>query len=350
MSNVKPSHLAALLRSQAEAVVKSAASSTGAPSTADGVAEVKKGTVPTDPGEAELKAALPTDGTATDTTNAMEIAALNPSGTPAADKGAPAEAHKCASERVSAIRGALLSVMQPEAAKSASAPAATPAEPDASAASAAPAGTEPAKSASAPEGGLDLSTAALVKLAKAVLATNEGVAFAQYTMEKAAGAEHADDMIKAAKAASIAHDETLFVKQAAFNEGMSKAAAIHSELSQMITEEEAGEILKQASLHCENLDALEHPMLKAAYSTGMDDAAALEAGAEAGAEDPAIPGGGEQLSMEDVVALLQEMIASGEITEEEVIAGLQELQGADPAAAEPAADPAAAPVDPAAAA
>lgn len=347
MTPVKPNHLAALLKSQAAAVVKSASSSTGEPSTADGVAQVTKATVPTDPGEAELKNQMvPADGTAGDDTNTLVPGEnLNPSGTPSADKGAPAELPKMASERVTNVRNALLSVF-PGQAKTAAAPGASPAVASAAAAVV----EDPSKSAGAADSGLDLSPDMLVKLAKAVLSTNEGVAFARYTLEKAAGAEHADEMIKAAHAASVSHDESLYIKQAAFNEGMSAAARIHGELSRVVTEADAGEILKQASLHCTNLDALEHPMLKEAYATGMEDGAALEEGAEAGAAEPEIPMGGEQLTMDDVIALLQEMIAKGEISEEDVAAGLQELQaggGGDPAAMDPAADPAAA-MDPAA--
>lgn len=349
MSTVKPNHLAALLKSQAAAVIKSASSSTGAPSVADGVAQVTAGTVPTDPGEAELKGQMvPKDGVPGDDTKTLIPGEnLNPSGTPAADKGAPSELPKMASERVAAVRGALASVLNPGGQAKAAAAAADVAAPT----QATPAdAAEPQKSA-AVESGLNLSPDMLIKLAKHVLSTNEGVSFARYTLEKSAGAEHAEEMIKAAREAAVAHDETLFQKQAAFREGMATASEIHGHLSTMIDENEADSILKQASLHCQNLEALDHPMLKAAYATGMDDAQALEEGAEAGAEEPEIPMGGEQLTMEDVMALLEEMIASGEISEEDVVAGLQALQAeegaapADPAAAE---DPAAAAADPAA--
>ena len=336
MNPVKPNHLAALLKSQAAAVVKSASSC------ADGVTQVTKATVPTDPGEAELKnQMLPADGIPGDDTNTIVPGEnLNPSGTPSADKGAPGELPKMASERVGAVRNALLSVF-PSQAKAAAAPVAAPGvAPQAAAALVG----EPSKSAADGGSGLNLSPDMLVKLAKSVLATNEGVAFARYTLEKTAGAEHADAMIKAAHAASVSHDETLYIKQAAFNEGMSAAGQIHAELSRIITEADADSVIKQASLHCANLEALEHPLMKEAYAAGMEDGAALEEGVEAGAEDPEMPMGGEQLSMEDVIALLEEMIASGEISEEDVIAGLQELQGsegADPAMADPAmADPA----------
>lgn len=345
MTPVKPNHVAALLKSQAAAIVKSASSSTGEPSTADGVSQVTKATVPTDPGEAELKnQMLPKDGVPGDDTNTIVPGAnLNPSGTPSADKGAPGELPKMASSRVAAVRDAL-SAFLPAQAKAAAAPGVPAITPQVAAAASV---VDPSKSAAAGDSGLNLSPDMLIKLAKVVISTGEGVAYARYALEKSAGAEHADQMIKAAHAASVAHDETLFIKQAAFNEGMSTAAQIHGELSQLITEADADSIFKQASLHCANLDALEHPLMKEAYATGMEDGAALEEGAEAGAEEPAIPMGGEQLTMEDVIALLQEMIASGEISEEDVVAGLQELQGgeaaADPmAAAEPAADPMAA--------
>lgn len=341
MSAIKPNHIASVLRLQAEALVKKASSSTGEPSTADGVVQVTKGTIPTDPGEDELKDGMPANGVMGDTTKTLETGFTNPSGTPAADKGAPAEMPKAASERARSLRNALFSNF-PTLAKAAAEKAAAE-----KGAPAAPAEATPVASKSAAVAGeLDLSPDMLIKLAKQILTTGEGVDFARYTMEKAAGAEAADEMIRNATAAARAHDESSYTKQAAFNEGMAKAAAIHAELVTLISDDDAGEILKQAGAHCDCLDAYAHPLLKRAYATGMEDGAALEEGAEAGAEEPAIPMGGEQLSMEDVVALLQEMIDSGEITEEDVVAGLSELQaGADPAA-DPAADSAA---DPAAA-
>lgn len=321
MSKVQAKHLATLLKQQAAAVLnKSASSSTGAPSTADGVAQVTAGSVTPDPGNAELRAnSLPANAEPSDDTDTLVPGKnLNPSATPNADKAAPAELPKMAAERVARVRNALTAVL-PSAQK---APTPTQSQPSVA---------DQHKSA-ASETALDLSPEMLVKLAKAVLSTNEGVAFAHYTLEKAAGAAHADQMIKAAHAAAVAHDEVLFTKQAAFDEGMQRATNIHRELSSLISESDADSILKQASLHTKNLDELEHPLLKMAYAAGMDDAHALEAAEEAGEGEPALPMGGEELTMEDVIALLEEMIANGDISKEEVEAGLKELEASQGAA------------------
>ncbi len=331
---VKPNNVAALLRSQAGILSKAASTDSAGDSAADGVARVTKGTIPTDPGEAELKEGLPTDGQAIDDSlKDITTQVTNPSGTPAADKGAPAEMPKAANSRVGALRTALFTAF-PGAAEKAAAATADKGAPAA--------GAEPAKSASSAVGGLDLSPEMLIKVAKVMLATEEGCAQVERAFAKEAGDAAAKDMIKAATAASDAHTHTFFQKQAAVNEGMSKAAAIHSQLLEMITEEEADQILKQAGVHCEALEALEHPLLKAAYATGMEDGAALEEGAEAmeappvegaapGAE-PEIPMGGPQLSMEDIVALLEELVASGQISQEDVTTGLAEFQAAGGAA------------------
>ena len=109
-----------------------------------------------------------------------------------------------------------------------------------------------------------------------------------------------------------------------------------------MTEAHADAIIKQAALHQETLASLDHPLLKAAYAQGMDDAslmaAADEAGAPEGAEPPAdgaspadeaLPMGGESLSEEEIMALLQEMLASGQITEKDILEAVQATSGGE---------------------
>lgn len=171
---------------------------------------------------------------------------------------------------------------------------------------------------------LDLSPDTLAKVATAILSTEEGIDFTHRLFEKQAGEAAAREQIMEAIAAAEMFDNTEAVKSAAYADVFEKAAQIEYALSQTITEAEADEILKVASFHQSEIDALEDPMLKMAYAQGMDDAALMEAADEAGGAegapplDEALPMGGEELSQEEVLQLLEEMIAEGLITKEDV--------------------------------
>jgi hypothetical protein len=271
----------------ADGVVRTSNKPAGAPdrmSTADGQGGITThpGGFPKDPGEADLKAGLPADGAV----------------------------RKSAADRINAIRkaiggGAAVAPAAP-ATKSANTPTTMPAS--------------------------DLSTDVLAKIASSVLATEEGIHFVHGMFEKQAGEQAARAMIQEAILSAETFDTTGQVKAAAFNDVFEKAAAIHGQLSQIISEDDADCILKTAAIHQEALMELEHPLLKQAYAAGMDDAAALDEAAEGGEGAPpvdeALPMGGEQLTEEQILQLLQEMIASGEISEEDVMAALQASEGA----------------------
>lgn len=249
--------------------------------TADGQGGITThpGSFPKDPGEADLKAGLPSDGSV----------------------------RKSAHERIEAIRRAM-GGNAPAAVQSKSAGAA-PSAP------AAPAVSMPTS---------DLSTDVLAKIASHVLATEEGIQFVHGMFEKQAGEQAARAMIQEAIVTAEQFDTVGQIKSAALNDVFQKAASIYQELSGVITEEDADCILKTAAIHQDALLQLdEHPLLKAAYAAGMDDAETMDAAAEGAAPvDAALPMGGEQLSEEEILKLLQEMIASGEITEEDVMAAL----------------------------
>lgn len=303
-----------------------------------------KGTIPTDPGEAELKADMPADSTArsseTPNSNPDRLNVADGQGGITASKGTipkdpgladlkadiPADGAVRKSARVDNIRKSIV------AANPALAPKVTPVASQQK--SAAPAKAEPAP--------LDLSQDTLAKIASSVLSTEEGISFVHDLFEKQAGEAAARDMIREAVEAANAFDQTEQVKSAAYNDVFTKAASIHDNLvAQGITEADADLILKQASYHQAELLKLDHPLLKRAYAEGMDDAALMAAADEAGGApaeggapmegappmDEAIPMGGEQLSEEEIMALLEEMIASGEITEEEVLAAVQATEG-----------------------
>lgn len=305
-----------------------------------------------DPGEGDLKQDLPTDGTvrmsdsigegATTATTADGTGGITTApGTTAtysggegdikqdtAPDGAPRK-----SARVEAIRNALIG-NNPELAPTKSA---TPTAPAAT-----PAVTEEAAKQAAGESAIELSSDLLAKIASQILSTEEGINFVYSMQEKSAGAQAARQELETALQAAEYFDQVEHVKSAALNDVFSKAAAIHDELSQLITEEEADEILKTAALHQAAILGFEDEILKSAYVAGMDDAALMEAAGEAkaaegGEEDEAgeLPMSGEEgLDEEEVLQILAELIESGELTEEEVMQAIAGAEGEDAAAAD----------------
>ena len=339
--------VSALLREYAQKIA-----SGGSPdrmNVADGQGGIttSRGTIPKDPGEEELTADLPNDGKArcSDTPGSspdrMNVAdgqggITTSRGTIPKDPGladlkadipGDGSVRKSGSSRVDNIRRSIIS------ANPSLAPKVTPV-----------ATQQKAAAPTAAPVQLDLSQDTLAKIASSVLSTEEGISFVHNLFEKQAGEDAAKDLIREAIESANAFDQTEHIKSAAFNDVFGKAAAIHDQLlDQGITEADADLILKQASLHQSALLDLDHPLLKQAYAEGMDDAALMAAAEETGDAgageagdggmppmDEAIPMGGEQLGEEEILALLEEMIASGEITEEEVLAAVQATEGAMP--------------------
>lgn len=274
----------------------------------DGGIEVKKDSRPDDPGEGEVKRDQPTDG----------------------------ETRKAASDRIARIRAGLAKANPELAAKLEKAG-------EAKKEAAADDKPEPAEKKAGEEEdqkmSLELSQETLAKIGSAIVSTQEGVRYAYNLIEKQAGEEAAQAQIQEAIEAARVHDVGEQVKAAAFNDFQTKVAAIQKGMAEAgIGEDEANEIIKTAQLHQEKIASYEHPLLKAAYAQGMDDAALMAAADEAGGEegappmDEAIPMGGEGLGEEEIMALLQEMIAAGEISEEDVMAALAATEGGAPPA------------------
>lgn len=326
--SAKPSDIATILRERAQKL----ASAPTVPGTADGVAEVKKVEPSADPSLTDLRKDIPANAAPGNDIEGGQIGleVTKPSETPHADSANPkdhaavattsgVEVVKTAGSRVAAVRDAILK-QRPELKKEAAAPA-----PAAAPAVAAPvAGAEATKSASVEE--LDLSQECMIKLARAILSTEEGVAYATAALARQDGEQTAHRMIKEARAMADAASNEDELRLAAIDEVRTKAASVYTHLCGMISEDDADEILKTAALHEASLDEYDDVMLKQAYAEGMEDAAAMEEAGAAGGE-PAVPMGGEQLSMEDIKALLEELVASGQISAEEVAAALAEIEG-----------------------
>lgn len=190
----------------------------------------------------------------------------------------------------------------------------------------------------APLAPTDLSNDVLAKVASVMLSTEEGCRVVECLMEKACGAKDAAEFLKAALAEKDFVDTLEMNKAAAVSTTLNRAAQIEASLRQHgLTEEDAFICIKQAAIHEHNLGLLDHPMLKQAYAEGADDQAAMEQGLEQGGE-PEIPMGGDQMSDEEIIQILQSMIESGQISKEEVEAALAQISGQEGGA--PGADPA----------
>lgn len=334
MANTKQNLVAERVRQYAEKLAAN-----GAPdrmTTADGQGGITahKGSIPVDPSEAALKSEQPADG------KAQQAAALPGSGpdrmTTADGQGGitaqkdsvPADPGEGEikvnqpadgiSKRATNLRNALAAASPRFAEQLGKQATNTPAPAPQLQREAAPASP-----------GIALSTDTLAKIASVVLSTDAGIRFVHDTLEKQAGEDAARAQIREAIEAAQTFDYTEQVKSAAFDEVAVKAEVIYHGLAEAgLTEQDAADILKEAAEIQDELHSFDHPLLKQAFAQGMDDAALLTAAEEGAGEegvppvDEALPMGGESLGEEEILALLQEMIASGEITEDDIMQAL----------------------------
>lgn len=180
----------------------------------------------------------------------------------------------------------------------------------------------------------EFSTEFHVKLASQLLATEEGREHARSILADAMGAEAVETLIKQAS-----EMEKVAAEQAQF-EGQIKQA-----MAQMSPEEQ-DEFVKSARFHYGEVDKLENDFEKQAYQQGAMDAAAME---EAGGALPEIPGAESEMTIEEVVMILDQLVQSGEIDPQLADAVLQAVMAEMGGGAAPV-DPAAAGAAPAEAA
>ena len=199
----------------------------------------------------------------------------------------------------------------------------------------------------------------LAKIASEILNTEEGAAYAKDLFRKKAGEEYAAAAIKEAS------EQAALYKQAETKYMNSPLRKIASEVAKL-PEDVQETIYARAQIHEQNLSEYEgYELLKRAYAAGVEDAEAVAQNPEvlAAAEEPSVEEAGEaEITAEEVMEAVSEMVEAGEIDEEtanalveEIIAGAEGEEAmaegaADQAAAEDAmAEVAAADANPAAA-
>ncbi len=173
---------------------------------------------------------------------------------------------------------------------------------------------------------MDLGAIAMhVKLASALLQTEEGVAMAETVLRKQAGAQAAAELIQAAGEqelawAQAAYEQELLEKQA------SEVEAQWEEFTKTASAEEVEQVVKLARVHQTAQSRLQHPFEKQAYDMGAQDAAAMEEAMMAEGGEQGIPEEGE-ISEEEIIMLLEEAVQSGEVDEETAMAIAEQLLG-----------------------
>lgn len=192
----------------------------------------------------------------------------------------------------------------------------------------------------------------LRKVATHILETEEGKNYAIEVLTKKAGQEAAENLLKeAASEAEAIEAYQQHQAQAIYQAELEKKA--YTEAFGSLNKEDKAYVEKSASVHEAAMAEIENPILKYAYAQGVMDSDAMLA------EEPGtIPGAEEAPSLEQIAQVLEAMVASGEISEEDALAALEILAaeigggegdpamaGGDPAMA--GGDPAMAGVDPA---
>jgi len=190
-----------------------------------------------------------------------------------------------------------------------------------------------AKTAEAPavqEDQLSFGPDSLLKLAAAIFETQEGVDAVLPVLRKKAGQEAAISLLKQA---SDEYETQL--AEHAYMEKLAYAAQMEQHETEMFiaeivksasSQEEADMLLKTAAQHMSNRDALGDEFLKAAYDQSVEDAAEMVAAEEEGGE-PELAGADGEPTVEQILMLLEQAVASGEISEDDAIMIAQALMG-----------------------
>ena len=160
--------------------------------------------------------------------------------------------------------------------------------------------------------GIDLSVDALAKIASEILNTEEGAKFAHSLFRKKAGEEYAAQAIKEASEQAMLYKQQENMLK---NPEIKKIASVLSTLS----EKDQEIFMNRLSVHKKNLDSYDHEILKKAYAAGAEDAegvlqdpTVLGAAEEPTAEDAGVA----EITPEEVVEAVNEMLNSGEIDKE----------------------------------
>lgn len=154
------------------------------------------------------------------------------------------------------------------------------------------------------------------KIASLVMNYEEGRNLVNELADRELGKQAAENLIK--EATEMEH------LQQAFEQEQAQAAAQVEEMLKGASEEEVKDIEKLMTIHSGALESFQSDYEKEAYDLGVKQAAA--AMDEEGGE---LPMEGEDVSLDEVAAVIMQMVESGEIDPQLAEAILSELAGAD---------------------
>lgn len=159
----------------------------------------------------------------------------------------------------------------------------------------------------------------LASIGAIMVGTEEGRRATRIIMEKEAGYKEASTLV------GMINDEMAKEAAAAYEAEMAKQASAQAPRQPGIP---YAAFQKQAAAnlaHDQWVGGLKSDFEKAAYAQGAADGEAVADQVDEGAAAPEVPGAGEEPSADDVIAYLQEMVASGQATQEEAEAILNAL-------------------------
>ena len=167
----------------------------------------------------------------------------------------------------------------------------------------------------------DTEETAYHKIAELVLNYEEGRQMVNDLADREFGKEAAAQLIDEAQYIQSVQDE------AAMSEAQGAQAT--EELLKSASEEDIKEMQKLAAVHGMNVSKMEYDFEQEAYDLGCKQAAmAMDAGGE-------IPGAGGDVSLDEVAAVIMQMVESGELDPQTAEAVLQQLAGADAGGMDP---------------
>lgn len=176
---------------------------------------------------------------------------------------------------------------------------------------------------------LDLDREALLKLASAVISTDEGIDLVMPLLRKQVGRETAALLIKEAsqefEQAINAEAELMEMQKQAAAQEAAEYEYLDGLVKSASSEDEAKKLVGAYFAHKENRALFTTEWEKYAYDQSVDDAAMMMEAEEAGA-DPTLEGA-ETPSLEQILMLLEAAVQSGEIDEETAAAIAEELLG-----------------------
>jgi len=175
----------------------------------------------------------------------------------------------------------------------------------------------------------------LANLGSALLDVEGGVEFAEKVLKKKAGMDAAKQLIKSARAANEeiktvqAAEEVLgeFLKRASVEEVAQLQQVIQVDtMLKSASAEDIRHMQKLAAVYERSGATLKTELEKRAYDAGAGDAAQMMDAGEAGA----LPQEGEEIpqpSIEEIIAILEQLVQSGQIDEQTAMQIAQELMG-----------------------